>query len=157
MWNFIKSEFNKIMNAYVPTKETSSKSHQPWITTECKRLIRKKNRWFKLAKTSNSGKVWKTYRNIKKQCQRTCRQTHDKYLTDIVHDDKSNKKLYSYIKSKKTENIGISDLKDKNNLLITDPLKKAEMIHEQFNSVFSDPSPKIDSKLTEKDFPLSDP
>ena len=43
MWNFIKTEFIKIMNTNVPTKETSSKSHQPWITTECKRLIRKKN------------------------------------------------------------------------------------------------------------------
>ena len=151
MWNFIKTEFNRIMNTNVPTKETSTKSHQPWITTECKRLIRKKNRWFKLAKASNSGKVWKTYREMKKQCQRTCRQTHDRYLSDIVHDDKTNKKLYRYIKSKKTENIGISDLKDKNNLLVTDPLKKAEMIHEQYNSVFSDPTPKIDPKLPEKD------
>ena len=125
MWNFIKEEFNKIMKEDVPTKETSSKTHQPWINTECKRLIRKKNRWFKLAKASNSGKVWKTYRKIKSECQRTCRQTHDKYVKDIVHDDKSNKKLWSYIKSKRTENIGISDLKDKNNILTTDPAKKS--------------------------------
>ena len=83
MWDFIKKGFEKIIEDNVPSKTTSTKTHQPWINTETKRLVRKKNRWFKYAKESNSGKVWKTYRKIKNECQRTCRQTHDEYLNSI--------------------------------------------------------------------------
>ena len=59
IWNFVKKGFETIIENNVPTKLTSSKAHQPWITTETKRLIRKKNRWFKKAKTTNSTKDWK--------------------------------------------------------------------------------------------------
>ena len=38
MWNFLKTEFLKIIDEHVPTKETSTKSHQPWITTETKKI-----------------------------------------------------------------------------------------------------------------------
>ena len=151
MWNFLKIEFTKIIEEYVPSKLTSSKCHQPWITTETKRLIRKKNRWFNLAKKLNTGKAWKRYKKIKSECQRTCRQTHDKYLNNIFEEDQSNKKLYEFLKSRKQDNIGISDLKDKNNILTSDPLKKANLIHEVFNSVFSNPSPKISANFDEKD------
>ena len=54
------------------------------------------------------------------------------------------------MKSRKQDNIGISDLKDKNNILTSDPLKKANLIHEVFNSVFSNPSPKISANFDEK-------
>ena len=151
MWNFIKTEFHKIIEDNVPSKLTSSKAHQPWINTETKRLIRKRNRWFKYAKEAKSGKVWKTYRKIRSECQRACRQTHDQFLNNIFYEDKTNKKLWSYIKSKKQEDIGISDLKDENNILTSDPVKKAKLINNQFDSVFSNPSPKINANFSEND------
>ena len=57
MWTYIKSELNSIITKHVPTKLTSSKFHQPWINSNIKKLIRKKNRWFKKAKSVNSAKV----------------------------------------------------------------------------------------------------
>ena len=152
IWNFIKKEFNIIINNNVPTKETSSKSHQPWITTETKRLIRKKNRWFRKAKQTNTEKDWKIYKKIKAETQRTCRKTHDRYLNDIFTEDTSNKKLWTYIKTRRQENVGIPDLKDKNNNTLTsDPVKKANLIHKHFDSVFSDPTPKIKADFNEKE------
>ena len=65
--------------------------------------------------------------------------------------DPSNKKLWSYIKSKKQESSGISDLRNKNNILTSDPVEKAHLIHSQFDSVFSNPSPKIQANFDEKD------
>ena len=44
IWIFIKEEIGKIIENLVPTKMTSSRYHQPWITTETKRLCRKKKR-----------------------------------------------------------------------------------------------------------------
>ena len=57
-------------------------------------------------------KVWKNYRKIKSVTQRTCRQTHEDYLKTLFQNDKSNKKLWSYIKSRKQQNVGIPEIKD---------------------------------------------
>ena len=62
MWDFIKTEFSKIIENNVPTKLTSTKFHQPWINTETKRLLRRKNKWFKKAKTLNTPHAWKMLR-----------------------------------------------------------------------------------------------
>ena len=151
MWDFIKKEINKIVETNVPTKMTSSKTHQPWINTETKRLIRKKNRWLGKAKKSNLDQHWKTYKKVKSETQKTCRQTHERYLNTIFEEDKSNKKLWSYIKSRKTQNIGIPDLKDKNQIPTSDCSKKAHLIHEHLDTVFSDPSPPIQATFDQKD------
>ena len=151
IWNFLKAEFSKIIETNVPTKFTSSKFHQPWINTETKRLLRKKNRWLKKAKSLDTPHIWNTYKNIKRETQRTCRQTHQKYLSNLFSDDRSNKKLWSYIKSRRSENVGISELKNKNNIPTNDPVKKANLIHEQFDSVFSNPFPKITHTFDKKD------
>ena len=120
---------------------SSSKTHQPWINTETKKLIRKKNRWLHKAKTSNSDKVWKIYRKIKSVTQRTCRQTHENYLKTLFENDRSNKKLWSYIKNRKQQNVGIPEIKDQNKTPTSDPVKKANLIRQQFDSVFSNPEP----------------
>ena len=57
--------------------------------------------------------------------------------------DKSNKKRWSYIKIRKQESVGIGDLKNADNFTVRDPIKKATLIHDQFDSVFSNPHPEI--------------
>ena len=42
MWDYIKKEIFSIIDKYVPSKISSSKTHQPWINTATKKLIRKK-------------------------------------------------------------------------------------------------------------------
>ena len=143
IWDFIKSEIQKIIQKNVPSKITSSKQHQPWINTKTKQLLRKKERWYSKAKKLNNVTTWKTYKKIKSQCQNACRQTHNQYLDSIFADDTSNKKLFAYVKSRKQENVGIPDLKSERGLPIRDPKLKADLIHKQFDSVFSNPSPPV--------------
>ena len=143
IWDFIKSEIQKIIQNNVPSKITSSKQHQPWINTKTKQLLRKKERWYSKAKKINNETTWKTYKKIKNQCQNACRQTHNQYLDSIFADDASNKKLFAYVKSRKQENVGIPDLKSERGLPIRDPKLKADLIHKQFDSVFSNPSPPV--------------
>ena len=57
--------------------------------------------------------------------------------------DSSNKKMWSYIKKIGQDLVGISDLKDEQNTLTSDPVKKAKLVHNQFDSVFSDDAKKI--------------
>ena len=66
-------------------------------------------------------------------------------------EDSSNKKLWSYIKSRRQENVGIGDLKNADNILIRDPIKRDTMIHEQFDSVNSDPLPTVEPNFNESE------
>ena len=143
MWNFLTKEFKKIIENNVPSKTTSSKAHQPWITTETKRLIRKKNRWHKKLKNSGSAKDAKIYRKVKSEAQRVCRRAHDQYVNDMFSADSSNNKLWTYVKRLGQDLVGISDLKDETNVLTSNPAKKADLIHKQFDSVFSDDTKNI--------------
>ena len=120
---------------------SNSRLHQPWINTKTKKLLRKKQKWYKKAKSSNDPQIWSTYKKIKNNAQRTCRQTHNSYLNSIFRSDNSNKKLFSYVKNLRQENVGVPDLKSGTGFPVRDPVKKAELIHRQFDSVFSSPTP----------------
>ena len=53
------------------------------------------------------------------------------------HPQIYNKRFWAYIKSRQTENIGISALKDKMGKVITESKAKASMLNDQFTSVFA--------------------
>lgn len=44
LWNHLKTEFKRIVQAHIPTKETSSRYSQPWIDRAIKTLCRKKRK-----------------------------------------------------------------------------------------------------------------
>jgi len=144
LWLTIKQNLISIVSKNVPTKLSTSKNHQPWITTYTKKLLRKKHRLFKRAKQYNSDRLWNKYKLIKKECQRECRRAHSHYINNIFTEDSQNKKLWTYIKSKRQDSCGIPDLiNNNNNKIIQEPLEKANLLNDHFSSVFSDPKPKI--------------
>ena len=63
-------------------------------------------------------------------------------------DKCKNKKLYSYVKHKGTENTGISPLKSEGSTY-TDPTQQATILNKQFESVFSKPKALSLKFLTE--------
>ena len=106
MWNCIKDNLILLMDDNVPSKISSSKYFYPWITKQTKRLIRNKNIWFQKAKQRKTDKSWNKYKDYKKLVQKQCRKAHDEYLHNLITDDKSNKKFWSYVKSQRKENTG---------------------------------------------------
>ena len=96
---------------------------------------------YKKAKQTNNPETWKKYKNLKSTSQKMCRQAHDTYVNNLITADKSNKKIWSYIKSLRRENTGISDLIN-NNKNINNPLDKANIFNDQFSKVFSKPCSK---------------
>ena len=142
LWKCIKTNLKTIINDNVPTKTTSANFTKPWVTTEVKRIIRKKQKWFKKMKNCKSERVKEKYLNIKKECQRKCRNAHSNFINDLASEDQFNKKkFFMYIKGKQngTSN-GVSELKDNVGKVHQDPKVKATMLNDQFCSVFSDPS-----------------
>ncbi len=118
---------------------TSTRFNQPWINKDVKRITRQKKKAFKKARKTKSEKDQKRYKSLKRASQKACKQAYSSYVHDIISPDlKGNpKKFYSYIKSKKCDNIGVSPLKNTDGLTYSDNKTKANILNNQFSSVFN--------------------
>ena len=144
MWTCLKTRLLELMTDHIPSKLTSSKVHQPWISTETKRLLRRKRSIYKKFKNTPSPRNKDIYSNIKRECQRECRRAYSGYVENLVNEENNNKKFWSFIKNKRTENVGIADLISGNKILHK-PIDKANLLNDQFSSVFSKPTPTASS------------
>ena len=120
----------------IPTKLTSSKLSEPWITNYIKRLTRRKQCSYNHA--LNLSEDWSKYYDLKRQCQHECRLDLNNYISTLV-DPNSNaitKKLWSCIKSQKQDHTGVGPL-NYQRTTITDPITKANVLADYFSSVFT--------------------
>ena len=124
--------------AMVPTKSTSTQPKQPWVTNNVKRLSRKKQRAYNRARTSDSPLDWSKYHDLKRQCQRECRQAFNNYISSLIdpNSSKVTKRLWSFIKSRKQDNTGIGPLIHQGTKFI-DSEDKANVLADYFSSVFT--------------------
>ena len=103
-------------------------------------MQRKKLRLYNQAKKSKS---WSNYRFYQKECKRAFRKAEYEYINNVISEGLQNndsKPFWKYIKNKQQENIGVSPLLDKGNLYV-DNKSKAQILLNQFASVFTKPSP----------------
>ena len=124
----------------VPTKSACSrKSNQPWVTSLIRRLSSKKQRLYNRAKRSGLLDDWKEYHAAKKLMQKECRQAHNRFLCEIFDPDSNRgyKNLWSYVKCKRRDQVTIPPLVV-NNSTISESQEKANVINQQFSSVFTD-------------------
>ena len=100
------------MNEEVPSRQSSQRFTQSWATRDVRRVTRLKKRWFKRAKKSKSDKDWSKYKEIKRRAQLVCRKAHDSHVSTMLREDHENPKVFwSFIKSRKKDNFGVSALK----------------------------------------------
>jgi len=135
LWEQFKAVCSECLN-YVPTKVINSNSkRQPWISQHIRRLSRKKQRLYNLAKQSQSSHHWEAYYRIKKEVSSTCRTAYNNYVSSMVKDGHITKKLWSYIKRQRNDNYGIPPLSH-NGSMYTNPSEKAETLNSFFSSIF---------------------
>ena len=139
MWSFISSSLLQLMDEHIPTKMSSTRNHQPWITGDIKRLSRRKKKAFIKARTTKNPQDFQRYRKLKTSCKKACRQAHTTYLHNIISQDltESPKKFWSYIKGKNCDNNGVAPLKGADGLTYSDKLIRANLLNQQFSSVFN--------------------
>jgi len=106
-----------IITKRVPSKMTTARYSHPWITTDIRRPIRRKQRAH--TKAGNT----KIKRDI------------DRY--NRLQRDKANpKRFWSFIKSRGQDASGVPTLKNKDGFLKSDTSSKANILNDQFKSVF---------------------
>ena len=134
-WESIRNHLLDMMKKHVPTKKRSTKFHQPWINNTIKRLARKKQRAWKKAKRTGEQQDWNRFKSLKKDTRRECRKAYQGYVRSFIEED-SGKHLWRFIKSKKTDTVGVAPLK-KNGLIHSTGKEKANILNDQFGSVFT--------------------
>jgi hypothetical protein len=127
------------LEKHVPSSVSRSNKNSPWITKKTRRAIRRKHRLYKKAKKSNTPQSWAKYKEAKRQNQTSIRKAHIDYVNNVLTlslENHNSKPLWQYLKSQKEDNVGVAPIKA-NGKLYADPKDKAELINNQFQSVFT--------------------
>ena len=101
---------------HVPTKTISGRWNLPWITPGLRRPDEEKNRVYDLAKRMQNPQNWKKFKELRKTWKRSLLEARNNYVLGLLDcSDKKNspsirKKFWTYIKSKRKDNVGISSL-----------------------------------------------
>jgi hypothetical protein len=145
LWKTFRDFVDSTIQAHVPSKMTSTRFSQPWISRKAKRLSRRKKRAYHRAKSTGSEEDTGLYKQACKDTRYECRKAYNSYISDMVTTDRNPKKLYSLVKGKRCDSSGISPLKS-DGVAHSDPATKAAILNDQFCSVFSrEASPTIPS------------
>jgi hypothetical protein len=163
-WVNFKSRLDTIITKNVPSNLSSTRHNLPWLDCSLKKLLRRKKRLFKKAKTSKCPIDFANYKTQKKTVQSKLKSAHDNYINNILVESlqsKDTKPFWRYIKQRRQDSTGIAPIKS-DGKLVTDNKGKAELINKHFQSVFTkddniqnsrlvgEPSPPIDSlEITE--------
>jgi hypothetical protein len=144
IWNTFQSCLEDSVKRNIPTKMTKSKDRCPWISHDIRKLIKKRDRWYKRMKKSGNGADRSKFKELKKTTQRELRKAYWRYIDGVVTpnpDEKSsgggtNKRFWTFIKHRKSDGNFIPPLKS-NGLLYSGSKEKADILNEQFEKAFS--------------------
>jgi len=140
LWDNFKGILLNAQTNNVPTKLTSTRYNQPWFNRDCKIAIRRKNRKHKIYKNSNIEADQMKYKKAAKEARIQCNKARNEYIKHTLYEEKpaqKNKKLFTYIKHKRTDITGVSPLLDHKSIIQTDDKELAEILNKQFGNVFS--------------------
>ena len=144
-WQMFKGKMKTILDN-VPSKLSSTRYNLPWLTTEVKRMIRKKKRAYNKAKNGNEIHRAK-FKRLQNATRDALRKSHWNYVNSMLQegiDTGDNKKFWRYMKAQRQDSQGVAPLKDGSRLL-SDSLSKARKLGAQFSSVFTKDTPESSS------------
>ena len=140
LWDMIHSKLIAVMDKYIPSKMKSPRFDQPWINRNIKRLANLKKKYFTRARDTNLKEDWAKYKELKKETQKKCKEAFSNYISTVICETdesrQTNKKFWSYVKSLKRDSTGVAPLK-KEGITFSDSKNKAEILNQQFASVFT--------------------
>ena len=137
----LKNHIDQVIEAHIPSKRVTTRFNVPWITTNIKRMCRKKQRLYNRAKRTRKSRHWEKFRAHKRDTLRAPCGARWAYINKILElslSENNNKPFwkYMYIKAQRQDNIGVTALKSEGQLF-TDNMTKAEILNRQFKSVFT--------------------
>ena len=148
LWNQLIAALNEAVKSHIPHRNASNRDRPPWINGKLKKLIKNSDRLFKKTKKGSKKSKLRTteLQTSKSTIRKETRTAYWIYVDSGItpnqddHNRNGNKKLWSFIKHRRTYSVGIAPLKE-NGILMDAPLDKARIPNAQFSSVFTKESP----------------
>ena len=147
MWNNIEEKLMTLSKKHIPTKQVKGKKLKPWITSKVKKTLRRRDRAHRNWRCTGDTKRWNRYQELRKTAQKTLRQAYWDYTEDVLNLDTDpnsleaptgkSKKLWSFVKSKRKDPCSVAPLKSKDGVQVSDAVGKAQILNEQYTSVFN--------------------
>ena len=138
-WLFFSSKLKAAIDKWVPKKQVKSHRRLPWITRQIKRMMRKRERLFKLARSSKRALHWQLYKKYRNFVKRQIHLAHSNYVNEVIGGSLKigdGKAFWNYIKLQRTESIGIPPLQVGDNVFDSNE-GKADILNKHFQSVFT--------------------
>jgi hypothetical protein len=148
LWLNFKTMLEAGIKKYIPHKTAKKKNSIPWLTSQVKRLIKKRDQLYIRMKKASTDLNINAFKAIKTQAQKQLRRDYWSYIQDMISPQigstskqDGNKKFWSFIKHVKQDSTGVAPLLGEDGKLRDDAAGKAEILNKQFTSVFSKISP----------------
>ena len=134
-FNLITSFSQDSADKHIPSKTSRTVSSVPWITSEIRKKIRRRNKTHAKAKKSGRKKLRSKFQTLRREIKDDVRKQHDLYVNNLVGDVKANPRDFNrYINSQKKDNQGIPPLKRREGTEITpSEIEQTEEFNGQFN------------------------
>ena len=109
-FNLITSFIQDSADKHIPSKTSRTVSSVPWITSEVRRKIRRRNKTHVKAKKAGSKKLRSKFETLRREIKDDVRKQHDLYVNNLVGDVKANPRdFYRYINNQKKIQSRYSD------------------------------------------------
>lgn len=136
-WSTLKDLLTSIRSKYVPTR-TLKRNHDPiYYTKKIIELKKKSRRAFPTRKTNNK------FQELRKELNKEKKVALNNHMVKLLNNEKPGNwnRFYKHIRSKKGDFNSIPAMLDAiNNTLLTEDVKKANILNETYQKVFnSDP------------------
>ena len=145
-WNAIKDLILEAMQMFIPKRQTRRKDSRPWINKQLHKLIKKKNQLYKRCKKKGSLHLEKRYNAYRHVVQKMLRKQHAEYVHRLFTEDSKtkgelSKRFWTYVKHRRSAAVSSVGPLKKGTKVVTSAKERAEILNQQFVSVFSDPTP----------------
>ena len=144
LWDWLTSTLEEAIKAFIPHRQTKKSEGHPWISRPLKRLMKKEKRLYYRKRHKHTRCNISKLKRVQQQVQKRFRQEYWRYINGILfpaeNQDPENRKktLWNYVKNCKKDSIGVASLRNcKTGELLTEAKDKAEVLNDQFQSVFS--------------------
>jgi hypothetical protein len=146
LWQAFRSALQASIAKHVPSKTPRRKDSYPWLTYSIRKLIRKRDRKYRLMKKSGDLDLRAAVKNLNREINRELRRSYWRYTESLFTSPSSangddarpdQKRFWTFVKHQRSTTVGVPALKSEGRL-VTDPKQKAELLNSQFYTAFSE-------------------
>ena len=136
VWDAWKLSFFQAVERNIPSKQLKPQRNALWLKADLRKLIRRKRRLWKQAKSSGDPAKWVKYKRLSNCVKDQSSKAYWNYVNDLTASLKTNpKKFWSFVKARIGNRSVASCIEYEGQRAYT-PLDKANLFNSFFQSVY---------------------